>query len=164
MQNRIVAARDPIGVTTLYVGFNSNAQSLYFASEMKSLCEDCDQIMNFPPGNCFSMFIRENSFEDFQLESYLTRYYNPKWWDEQRIPTIQQFPKPNYVALRASLEAAVHKRLMADVPFGVLLSGGLDSSLVAAIASRAIEQYYKVRYTVDVLLARDLLFVLLSLI
>ena len=62
----------------------------------------------------------------------MTRYFNPSWWDPAQIPTAAI----DYTAVRASLERSVRKRLMAEVPYGVLLSGGLDSSLVAAIAQR----------------------------
>lgn len=124
--DRIVAARDPIGITTLYMGKSSkNPQTRYFASELKCLTDDCDEITAFPPGHIY----------DSNTDK-LVRYFNPSWWEESRIPT-----KPvDYKEVRESLELAVRKRLMAEVPYGVLLSGGLDSSLIASIAARETQK------------------------
>lgn len=125
-RNRIIAARDPIGITTLYYGWNSKMpETIYFASELKSLNEDCDKILAFPPGHVYDSDTKET-----------TRWFNPTWWDESKIPTNPV----DYTKLRESLEKAVRKRLMAEVPYGVLLSGGLDSSLIAAIAARETEK------------------------
>lgn len=111
--NRIIAARDPIGVTTMYAGFNTVDKSLWFASEMKSLSEDCDVIINFPPGHLFNMILTEGCFNNFAFGEHLSRYYKPNWLDESLIPSLKQFPQANLKAIRYSLEAAVHKRLMA---------------------------------------------------
>ncbi|CEP14488.1 hypothetical protein [Parasitella parasitica] len=125
-RNRIIAARDPIGITTLYYGWNSKMpETIYFASELKSLNEDCDKILAFPPGHIYDSDTKET-----------TRWFNPTWWDGDKIPNNPV----DYTNLRESLEKAVHKRLMAEVPYGVLLSGGLDSSLIAAIAARETEK------------------------
>ena len=125
-RNRIIAARDPIGITTLYYGWNSKMpETIYFASELKSLNEDCDKILAFPPGHVYDSDTKET-----------TRWFNPTWWDENKIPSNPI----DYTKLRESLEKAVRKRLMAEVPYGVLLSGGLDSSLIAAIAARETEK------------------------
>lgn len=118
-----LAARDPIGVCSLYAGWHHNG-AICFASEMKAL-EDCTLVREFPPGHYFS---REEG--DFR------RWYNPVWLDESYLPTN----KVDYDLLRKTLEASVIKRMMADVPYGVLLSGGLDSSIIAAIASRFRDQ------------------------
>lgn len=121
-KNRLIAARDPIGITTLYQGWSSSSPgTVYFASELKALNEECDRIISFPPGHVYDSETGET-----------TRYYQPKWWDEGFIP---QTPV-DYKLIRETLESAVRKRLMSDVPFGVLLSGGLDSSLIASIATR----------------------------
>ncbi|KAK3392138.1 putative asparagine synthase [Sordaria brevicollis] len=121
-QDRTIAARDPIGITTLYKGYNSQEPgAVYFASELKSLHPVCDKIEAFPPGHVFDSLTGET-----------TRYFEPSWWDEKKCP---QTPLDLKV-LRETLEKSVRKRLMAEVPYGVLLSGGLDSSLVAAIAQR----------------------------
>ncbi|RYN57088.1 Asparagine synthetase [glutamine-hydrolyzing] 2 [Alternaria tenuissima] len=122
-QDRVIAARDPIGITTFYMGRSSTTPgAVFFASELKCLHPVCDNIISFPPGHVY----------DSKTDS-LTRYYDPKWLVEpENIPT-----KPvDYKELRQSLERSVRKRMMAEVPFGVLLSGGLDSSLVASIAQR----------------------------
>jgi asparagine synthase (glutamine-hydrolysing) len=125
-RNRVIAARDPIGITTLYYGWNSKMpETIYFASELKSLNEECDKILTFPPGHLYDSDTKET-----------TRWFNPTWWDENKIP----HNPVDYKLLRESLEKAVRKRLMAEVPYGVLLSGGLDSSLIAAIAARESEK------------------------
>ncbi|ODV63253.1 asparagine synthetase B [Ascoidea rubescens DSM 1968] len=120
--DRIIAARDPIGVITLYMGRSSkNPKSVFFSSELKCLVDDCDDIIAFPPGHVY----------DSKTDK-ITRYFKPTWWDQDKIPSTPI----DYKKLRQTLELAVRKRLMADVPFGVLLSGGLDSSLIASVAAR----------------------------
>jgi asparagine synthase (glutamine-hydrolysing) len=121
-QDRVVAARDPIGITSFYLGRSSSTPgAVYFASELKCLHPVCDDIIAFPPGHVY----------DSKTDS-LTRYFEPKWWDPANVPSTPV----DYKVIRHSLEKAVRKRLMAEVPYGVLLSGGLDSSLVASIAQR----------------------------
>jgi len=120
--DRTIAARDPIGITTFYQGWSSKTPgATYFASELKCLYLVCDKIRSFPPGHIYDSKTGET-----------TRYFLPTWWDADRIPTTPI----DYKLLRETLEKSVRKRLMAEVPYGVLLSGGLDSSLVAAIAQR----------------------------
>lgn len=121
-QDRVVAARDPIGITSFYLGRSSSTPgAVYFASELKCLHPVCDDIIAFPPGHVY----------DSKTDS-LTRYFEPKWWNPANVPSTPV----DYKVVRHSLEKAVRKRLMAEVPYGVLLSGGLDSSLVASIAQR----------------------------
>ncbi|KAI1005328.1 putative asparagine synthetase [Podosphaera aphanis] len=121
-KDRIVAARDPIGVTSFYQGWSSTMPgAVFFASELKCLHSVCDRIISFPPGHIYDSETKKT-----------TRYYDPSWWDPTNVPT-----KPvDYKLLRETFEKSVRKRLMAEVPYGVLLSGGLDSSLVASIAQR----------------------------
>lgn len=119
-----VAARDPIGVVPLYVGTAPDG-STWFASEMKALAGVCTSWRVFPPGHVMT-------------RDGLRRWYEPGWFSEE-VPTRPLDP----ARLRTALESAVVKRLMSDVPWGVLLSGGLDSSLVSAItavhAARRVE-------------------------
>lgn len=123
---RLIVARDPIGITTLYYGKKrSQPNTMYFASEMKVLHQDCDEIEVFPPGYYYDSAYNE-----------MIQYFNPSWWNPKSIPDTTL----DYTSIRAALEAAVRKRLMAEVPYGVLLSGGLDSSLIASIACREAEK------------------------
>ena len=120
--DRTVAARDPIGITSFYQGSSSNTPgAVYFASELKCLHPVCDQIKWFPPGHIY----------DSKTDT-MTQYFQPRWWDPLKVPSTPI----DYRLIRTTLEKAVRKRLMAEVPYGVLLSGGLDSSLVASIAQR----------------------------
>ncbi|KAF9456775.1 asparagine synthase [Collybia nuda] len=136
--SRIIAARDPVGITTLYQGWSSKRPgAVFFASELKALADECDKIISFPPGHIYDS--RDKS---------TTRYYNPTWWggdDEGPNGTIPTKPV-DLVLLRETLEAAVRKRLMSEVPYGVLLSGGLDSSLIASIAARETEKVAQAQY------------------
>ncbi|KAF2158353.1 hypothetical protein M409DRAFT_31123 [Zasmidium cellare ATCC 36951] len=122
-QDRLIAARDPVGITSFYVGRSSTYPgALFFASELKSLHPVCDGIDPFPPGHVYDS--KTGAFE---------RYFTPRWLVEPKyIPTSRL----DLGVLREMFERSVRKRLMAEVPYGVLLSGGLDSSLVAAIAQR----------------------------
>ena len=120
--DRTIAARDPIGVTTFYQGWSSEQpDTTYFGSELKCMHPVCDKIESFPPGHVFD-----------SLTGECTRYFQPTWWDPKRVPNTPL----DLTLIRETLERSVRKRLMAEVPYGVLLSGGLDSSLVASIAQR----------------------------
>ena len=121
-EDRTIAARDPIGITSFYQGWSSQTPgAVYFASELKCLYPVCDKIISFPPGHIYD-----------SKSDKMVRYFQPSWWDPHNVP---QTPV-DYRCLRKTFETSVRKRLMAEVPYGVLLSGGLDSSLVAAIAQR----------------------------
>ena len=129
---RVIAARDPIGITTLYQGWSSKRPgAVYFASELKAIIDECDEIISFPPGHVYD-----------SADNSTTRYYHPSWWhgDEEGPEAVIPKQKADLTLLRESLEAAVRKRLMSEVPYGVLLSGGLDSSLIASIAARETEK------------------------
>ncbi|CAF1708927.1 unnamed protein product [Brassica oleracea] len=118
--NSFMVARDAVGVTSLYIGWGLDG-SLWVSSEMKGLHEDCEHFEAFPPGHLYS----SKSGGGFK------QWYNPPWFNES-VPSTPYEP----LAIRSAFEDAVIKRLMTDVPFGVLLSGGLDSSLVASITAR----------------------------
>ncbi|VAH10837.1 unnamed protein product [Triticum turgidum subsp. durum] len=118
-----IAARDAIGICPLYMGWGLDG-SVWFSSEMKALSDDCERFISFPPGHLYS-----------SKTGGLRRWYNPPWFSES-IPSAPYDP----LLIRESFEKAVIKRLMTDVPFGVLLSGGLDSSLVASVVSRYLAE------------------------
>lgn len=115
-------ARDPMGVIPLYVGWDRH-EHLFVASEMKALAGHCERIREFPPGHFYLGHQAERGFQ---------RYYEPAWAEPGRVPAAPY----DAAALREALEGAVHRQLMCDVPYGVLISGGVDSSLVASIAAK----------------------------
>ncbi|MGH7475940.1 MAG: asparagine synthase B [Longimicrobiales bacterium] len=119
-RDRYVIARDPLGVVPLYTGRDAQGR-LYVASEMKALVPVCRSIAPFPPGHYLDSEVGE-----------LQRYYDPHWRDYGMVQDNAADP----AAIRDALLAAVRRQLMSDVPYGVLLSGGLDSSLIAAAAKR----------------------------
>ena len=119
-KQRCVIARDPIGVCPMYWGHDADGR-LWAASEMKALVRVCEDVAAFPPGHWYDSATGE-----------LSRYYDRPWRDYAVTQGIAVSP----VELREAFERAVHRQLMTDVPYGVLLSGGLDSSLVAACAAR----------------------------
>ena len=116
-----IAARDPLGIKPLYYGIDERGRK-YFASEMKAIADQCVTFSTFPPGHIYTE------------KTGFVKYYQPEW--EEASKAIEPV---DYKAIRKSLTQAVEKRLMADVPFGVLLSGGLDSSLTSSIACRLLE-------------------------
>jgi len=118
---KYVIARDPIGVIPLYTGLDEHG-NLYVASEMKALIPVCKTVAEFPPGHVL----------DSELGPDPVRYYQPGWSSYDSVKD----GGPGAAEIRHALEQAVHRQLMSDVPYGVLLSGGLDSSIIAAIAKR----------------------------
>ena len=118
-RGRYLIARDPIGVMPLYYGRDEDGK-LWVASEMKAIEPWCRQVQAFPPGHLLD-----------SEEGEIRRWYKPTW---REFEGAKEAADP--ARLRDALEQAVHRQLMCDVPYGVLLSGGLDSSLVAAIAQR----------------------------
>jgi asparagine synthase (glutamine-hydrolysing) len=117
IRDSYLIARDPIGIIPLYYGFD-DAQQLYVASEMKALMDVCAEVHEFPPGH----FWDSGSDEP-------RKYYEREWLDFAAVENARTKPG----AIRAALEDAVVSHLMTDVPYGVLLSGGLDSSIIAAL-------------------------------
>ncbi|HRN60376.1 MAG TPA: asparagine synthase B [Chiayiivirga sp.] len=115
-----LVARDPIGIIPLYYGHDVHG-NLHVASELKALAGICREAREFPPGH----FWRSGDAEP-------VRYYAPRWRDYAAVAGAES----DRGKLRHALESAVRSHMMSDVPYGVLLSGGLDSSLVAAIAKK----------------------------
>ena len=115
-----LVARDPIGIIPLYYGHDAHG-NLYFASELKALAPVCKEAREFPPGHYWA-----------KGDAEPTRYYHPHWREFDAVKD----GSTDRAALRAAFESAVKSHMMSDVPYGVLLSGGLDSSLVAAIAKK----------------------------
>ncbi len=119
--NDYIAARDPLGIKPLYYGIDERGRK-YFSSEMKAIADQCVRFSVFPPGHIYTE------------KTGFIKYYQPEWEDASKAVEVV-----DYKAIRETLTQAVKKRLMADVPFGVLLSGGLDSSLTSSIACRLLE-------------------------
>lgn len=117
---RFLIARDPIGVCPLYWGHDREGR-LCVASEMKALADLCADVAQFPPGHYYDSASGE-----------LKPYYGKRWRGYDAVQGVEVTRQE----LREAFERAVHRQLMTDVPYGVLLSGGLDSSLVAAVAAR----------------------------
>ncbi|WP_223619346.1 asparagine synthase B [Lysobacter sp. ESA13C] len=119
-RGRYVIARDPIGVCPLYWGHDADGR-LWVASEMKALARLCDDVSPFPAGHYY----------DSEVGAPV-KYYQRPWRDYDATQGVEVSKQE----LREAFERAVHRQMMSDVPYGVLLSGGLDSSLVAACAAR----------------------------
>lgn len=128
-RGRVLIARDPIGVCPLYWGHDREGR-LWVASEMKALAGMCADVAQFPPGHFYDSDLLGDGRSG--VSSALRRYYERPWREYAATEGVQVSAQE----LREAFEAAVHRQLMSDVPYGVLLSGGLDSSLVAAVAAR----------------------------
>lgn len=118
--NSYLVGRDPVGIIPLYYGYDEMGV-FYVASEMKALINRCTQIHVFPPGHYYSS--KTKTF---------VRYYQRDW---EQFDAVKD-NVTDKIQLKEALEKAVHSQLMSDVPYGVLLSGGLDSSIIAAIISK----------------------------
>jgi asparagine synthase (glutamine-hydrolysing) len=113
-------ARDPVGVIPLYMGWDTRG-TFFVASELKALEGYCCIIEPFPPGHYL-----------YSRDGKLTKWYKRDWMEYDNVKdNTSDIPE-----LREALDAAVKRQLMTDVPYGVLLSGGLDSSIVSAIAKK----------------------------
>ena len=117
-----IAGRDPLGVKPLYYGMDERGR-VYFASEMKPIADQCKTFSTFPPGHYYT------------AETGFVKYYKPEYEDYKKCDK-----ELDLVAIREALTEATRKRLMSDVPIGVLLSGGLDSSLTSSIAARLLKE------------------------
>ena len=122
-RDEYLIARDPIGVIPLYIGYDDDGK-VYVASELKALEGNCDRYEPFLPGHYFS-----------SKEGKMTRYYQRDWMEYAAVKDNAASSS----AIRDALQDAVKRQLMSDVPYGVLLSGGLDSSVISAIAERFSE-------------------------
>ena len=123
-KDEFLIARDPIGVIPLYIGYDSDG-TVYVASELKALEGQCERYEPFLPGHY--VWSREGST--------MRRYYRRDWFD---YDAVKDNPA-SVEAIHDALTAAVKRQLMSDVPYGVLLSGGLDSSVISAIAEKYSE-------------------------
>ena len=149
-RDAFLIARDPIGVIPLYIGYDADG-TVYVASELKALEGQCERYEPFLPGHyLYSVECRVKSVEFasavdsaqpstavanstlYTLNSKLKRYYTRDW---MQYDAVKDNPA-SVEAIRDSLTSAVNRQLMSDVPYGVLLSGGLDSSVVSAIAEK----------------------------
>ena len=113
-------ARDHIGIIPLYIGWDMHG-TFYVASELKALEGTCTKIELLPPGHYY-----------YSPDQKMTKWYEREWTSYDAVKDNET----SIEALRNGLEAAVHRQLMSDVPYGVLLSGGLDSSVTSAIAKK----------------------------
>jgi len=128
-KNMIYAGRDPIGVRSLYIGTTSENSSYTIASEMKSIHEISSNISQFPVGSIWDM-----DTTNFELNTF-TKYYNMDTiYNDTSLTTSE--PPIIMDSIYTLLDKAVTKRLMSDKPIGCLLSGGFDSSIVAALLSK----------------------------
>lgn len=127
-RDEFLIARDPIGVIPLYIGRDADG-TLYCASELKALEGLCDEYEPFLPGHYY-----------WSREGEMRRWYKRDWTDYDAVrdryaslPADEAW-QAQVADVRTALEAAVRRQLMSDVPYGVLLSGGLDSSVISAVA------------------------------
>lgn len=120
-RDEFLIARDPIGVIPLYIGYDNDGK-IYCASELKALEGFCDRYEPFPPGHYYS-----------SKTGKILQWYKRDWMDFPK-ETLKKGTEES--AIRTALCSAVRRQLMSDVPYGVLLSGGLDSSIISAIAKK----------------------------
>tara|TARA_R110002111_G_scaffold155192_2_gene222007 strand:- start:1831 stop:3501 length:1671 start_codon:yes stop_codon:yes gene_type:complete len=126
-------ARDHMGIIPLYVGWDING-TFYVASELKALEGTCTKIQLFPPGHY--LHSKDGEFK---------RWYSRDWMEYDAVKDNET----SIQAVKEALEAAVHRQLMSDVPYGVLLSGGLDSSVTSAIAKKYAQKRIESDDTTD---------------
>jgi asparagine synthase (glutamine-hydrolysing) len=117
-------ARDHMGIIPLYIGWDKNG-TFFVASELKALEGICTKIELFPPGHYMS-----------SKDGEFVQWYKRDWTDYDAVKDNET----SIAEVKQALEDAVHRQLMSDVPYGVLLSGGLDSSVTSAIAKKYAER------------------------
>ena len=122
-KDAFLIARDPIGVIPLYIGYDSDG-TVYVASELKALEGQCERYNPFLPGHYY-----------WSREPGMKRYYHRDWFEYDAVKNNEA----NVDTIRDALKDSVRRQLMSDVPYGVLLSGGLDSSVISAIAEKFSE-------------------------
>ncbi len=123
-KDAFLIARDPIGVIPLYIGYDADG-TIYVASELKALEGQCERYEPFLPGHYY-----------WSKTPGMKRYYHRDWMEYDAVKGNDA----SVEAVRDALLDAVRRQLMSDVPYGVLLSGGLDSSVISAIAERYSEK------------------------
>ena len=121
-QDAYLIARDHIGIIPLYTGYDEHG-NFYVSSEMKALAGVCKTISEFPPGHYL-----------WSKEGKITKYYKRDWMEYDNVKDNTS----DLDELRVAFEKAVKSHMMSDVPYAVLLSGGLDSSLVSAVAAQYV--------------------------
>ena len=119
-KNAFLVARDHVGVIPLYIGRDADG-TVYVASELKALEGFCEEYEPFLPGHYW-----------WSGDGRMVRWYSRDWFDYDSVKDNEA----DVAELREALVGAVKRQLMSDVPYGVLLSGGLDSSITSAIAAR----------------------------
>ena len=127
-RDEFLIARDPIGVIPLYIGRDSDG-TVYVASELKALEGQCESYEPFLPGHYY-----------WSGTPGMKRYYSRDWMEYDAVKDVVTDDAVDTAAIRTALEDAVKRQMMSDVPYGVLLSGGLDSSVISAIAEKYSER------------------------
>ena len=131
-KDAFLIARDPIGVIPLYIGYDNDG-TVYVASELKALEGQCERYEPFLPGHYYwsgKPGLPAACLPDRQGQAGMKNYYLRDWFDYDAVKDSEVCVG----AIREALKDAVRRQLMSDVPYGVLLSGGLDSSVISAIA------------------------------
>ncbi|WP_342221342.1 asparagine synthase B [Candidatus Fukatsuia endosymbiont of Tuberolachnus salignus] len=124
IKDAYLIGRDHLGIIPLYMGFDEQGNR-FVASEMKALVPICCTVEEFPPGSYL-----------WSQDGEIRRYYDRDWFDYNKVKDNVADADADAKKLHSTLVAAVKTHLMSDVPYGVLLSGGLDSSIIAAISKK----------------------------